>query len=148
MLEDDTDLEAPPDDGDPPEEASGDFCPDYSCHDHADLVFRPDEVGQTCGGLWLRGWDQCPACGRFWLAERGARQAYDAGPWQVPASGRSITCGSIKLRPEAGGAPAAELRALLERIAMLPHYEAVVRAAVRGDADALAAAVAAARRAG
>lgn len=85
------------------------------------LVFDPDAVGETCGGLTLIGWMRCDAC------VRANRKAYwHAGflgrsheKWRVSGSGRSVEIGTGRVRIEGHPDP----DKVAARIARLPELE-------------------------
>lgn len=82
-----------------------------------DLRFDPDVVGNTCGGLTLRGWDVCTKCGSQWLARKGA-VPYDAA-WKLASGGRSVETGDGRIRVDG----CSDTGALMARIAKLPELE-------------------------
>jgi len=92
-----------------------------------DLRFDPDIVGDTCGGLTLRGWDVCTKCGQQWLARKGS-VPYDAA-WKLASGGRSVETGDGRIRVDG----CSNTGALMERILRLPELELEV-ARLRKDA--------------
>lgn len=98
------------------------------------VVFDPVCVGDTCGGVTLRGWDHCAACGKWQLS----RRAVPHEVWRVAGSGRSVETGEARIRVDGGGLP--EL--LCARLVMLPRLEEALDAIAAGavaDPRALAA---------
>lgn len=89
-------------------------CPDCK----VSLVFDPDLVGETCGGLTLRGWDVCPKCSTAWLAPKGMAVVYE-GTWKLSSGSRSVETGNGRIRVD--GCSNAE--ALMKRIVDLPALE-------------------------
>lgn len=116
-------------------EPSNNFDPDSQTCCGQPLRFDADRIGETCGGLELQGWMTCDVCGGGYLdplkrgkptsGKRGKTEA-TSSQWAVASSGRSMTCGSVKLRAESGAGDSAAIRELLERIAKLPELEAEV----------------------
>lgn len=106
------------------------------------VVFDPVCVGDTCGGMTLRGWDRCDACNAWQLS----RRAVPHEVWRVAGSGRSVETGEARIRIEGGGLP--EL--LCARLVTLPRLEEVLDAIAAGavaDPRALAAQLVEERRA-
>lgn len=106
------------------------------------VAFDPVCVGDTCGGVTLRGWDHCAACGTWQLS----RRAVPHEVWRVAGSGRSVETGEARIRVEGGGLP--EL--LCARLVMLPRLEEALDAIASGavsDPKALAAQLVEERRA-
>lgn len=111
-------------------------------HCEGPVVFDPVKVGDTCGGVTLRGWDRCDACDTWQLS----RRAVPHERWRVASSGRSVETGEVRIRVEGGGLP--EL--LCARLAMLPRLEEALDAIASGavsDPKALAAQLVEERRA-
>lgn len=90
------------------------FCPDCS----AMLKFDPTIVGDTVGGLTLRGWDVCMSvlCGKAWLSERAIPAA---GEWKLASGGRSVETGQGRIRVDGG----TDVETLMARILKLPELE-------------------------
>jgi len=90
------------------------ICPDCG----GDLKFDPNLVGDTCGGLTLRGWMACQKCGKAWLAPKGMATVYD-GAWKLAKGGRSVETGNGRIRVDGGS----NVEALMARIVKLPELE-------------------------
>lgn len=115
---------------------------DACIHCGGPVAFDPVCVGDTCGGVTLRGWDRCEACDRWQLS----RLAVPHERWKVAGSGRSVETGEARIRIEGGGLP--EL--LCARLVMLPRLEEALDAIAAGavaDPKALAAQLVEERRA-
>lgn len=97
------------------DEADGDHthCPADGCG-HP-LVFDPDRVGDTVGGLTRRGWLVCKSCGAGWLSDRG----HTVEHWRLANSGRSIETSVGRIRVDGGHDP----EALCKRLVRLPELE-------------------------
>lgn len=85
-------------------------------HCNGVLVFDPDLVGDTCGGLTRIGWDICQNCGRAWLSDQGVSHE---GAWRLASGSRSVETGVGRIRVDG----AKDTRALMERVAKLPDLE-------------------------
>lgn len=94
----------------------------------ATLVFHADVVGETCGGLALRGWMWCEACAKHWLAPKGMATIVEGiasgDEWTLAKGGRSLNCGGVRIRAE--GKTNTSSGALMARIQRLPFLEAVL----------------------
>lgn len=102
----------------------------------AALVWDADKVGETCGGLELRGWWRCDPCGGWWLATNAERRELVAGAgeaWVLTRGGRSVDAGGVRLRAEGGDAVA-----LMRRVVVLPELEAALARIAAGESDAQA----------
>lgn len=82
------------------------------------LRFDPLLVGDTVGGLTLRGWDVCTACGKGWHA---GRRAVTHEQWKLAGGGLSVDAGHARIRLD-GGDHGVKVR-LAARIATLPALE-------------------------
>jgi len=80
-----------------------------------ELVFDPDLVGDTVGGLTRIGWDVCKACGRAWLSKQG--MSFEK--WKLAGGGRSVETGVGRIRVDG----AQDAKALMARIVKLPELE-------------------------
>lgn len=100
----------------PDDEVDHMHCPADGCG--APLVFDPDMVGDTVGGMTRRGWLACKACGKAWITRRGR----EVENWRVASSGRSVETSVGRIRVDGGHDPAA----LCARIVKLPDLEVEV----------------------
>ena len=110
--------------------------------DGAPLTFMPDLVGDTCGGLTLRGWNKCEHCGGIWLTRRGIPHAggRSDGRWRLASGGRSLDVGGMRLRVDGRGTGAtksgSETISLMARISRMPVFEAALERIANGELDA------------
>jgi hypothetical protein len=81
-----------------------------------ELRFDPDIIGETCGGLMLRGWNVCQKCGRAWITKKAT--SYD-GDWKLAGGGRSVETGNGRIRVDG----CSDVDALMQRIVKLPDLE-------------------------
>lgn len=98
-----------------------------------DLEFDPDLVGDTVGGLTLRGWMVCKQCSKAWLAPKGMAVVYE-GSWKLASGGRSVETGNGRIRVDG----CSDVEALMARIVKLPDLElevAYLRKNQRTNAD-------------
>jgi len=84
------------------------------------LVFDPERVGDTCGGVTTRGCLACEMCGKGWLSRRS--RAVES--WRMASSGRSVETSVGRIRVDGGVDP----EALCARIIRLPDLELEVEA--------------------
>lgn len=85
------------------------------------LTFDPTKVGDTVGGLTLRGWLMC-ACGKGWLT----RRAVPAERWRVSSGGRSVETGDGRIRVDGGG----NVSSMVARLVRLPDLEETIALAL------------------
>lgn len=111
----------------PEEPFDHDKCPGAKGDCGGELRFDPDIVGETCGGLTLRGWDVCTKCGSTWIARKGA-VPYDA-KWKLASGGRSVETGDGRIRVDG----CSNTEALMVRIARLPELELEVARLRKGQ---------------
>jgi len=113
--------------------------------DGAPLRFMPELVGDTCGGLTLRGWNQCDHCGGVWLTRKGVPWSGGRadGRWRLAAGGRSLDAGQHRLRVDhknkvrkAQGDERDEIVTLMARISRMPAFEAALEKIANGELDA------------
>lgn len=113
--------------------------------DGAPTTFDPELVGDTCGGLTLRGWDRCGHCGGIWVSRRGVPWRGGVGGdgrWRIASSGRSLDADGTRLRAE--GRKTDGVATLMARIARLPAFEIALEQIASGKLDGAAAALLAA----
>lgn len=105
--------------------------------DGAPVHFDANLIGQTCGGLTLRGWNRCKHCGGVWLTRRAIPHAGGDtdGNWTISGGGRSLNAGSVRLRPEAGSTMA-EVRMVIIRASRMPAFERALAAIAADDLTA------------
>lgn len=114
------------------------------------VTFDPSIVGESVGGLALRGWNRCNACGGIWISRQAKPEEAKSEGWRVASSGVSLDAGAYRVRIEAGQHSRAGAMALIKRIARVPELEAVLATIASienvGDpAEALAEVIALAR---
>jgi hypothetical protein len=97
--------------------------------DGAPVRFDANMIGQTCGGLTLRGWNICDHCGGVFVTRRGIPHAGgdSSGAWSLSAGGRSLNAGSVRLRAEAGPS-SDEIRMVMARASRMPGFERALAA--------------------
>jgi hypothetical protein len=80
-------------------------------------------IGQTCGDLWLQGWDVCTRCGKCWLSKDCKPCA--ALVWTLCKGGRSVDIGNGRIRCtiKAESGERLDVQGLMARIARLPELE-------------------------
>jgi hypothetical protein len=118
-------------------------------NDGAPLRFDSSIVGQTVGGLRLRGWMHCDHCGASWVTRRGVPDAGGGtsdGRWRVANGGASLDAGGIRLRAEGRG-NRDEVVTTMARIARMPVLEAALEELASGTATSLERVIAIARAA-
>lgn len=81
------------------------------------LRFEPDFVGETAGGLVLRGWNYCETCDDYQLSRRGVPHEQ----WRLARGGISVDTGALRIRVEGDDVEAK--RELTARIVRLPELE-------------------------
>lgn len=118
-------------------------CPDEKCR--GELTFKPNVVGMTCGGLWLRGWSECSKCHHYFLSGRG--KVCDAPTWSLSKGGQSVEIGTGRLRAKVyvSSLDHLDVRGLMSRIVRLPDLERAELA--RSESPSLEAAARAYRNA-
>lgn len=104
-----------------------------ACQCGGELRFDPSVIGNTCGGLTLRGWDVCVACGEMWLNSDRAEPAED---WTLAKGGRSVNVGPFRLRCEAS--TGLDVERLMARVVRLPELERALARIAAGEGDAAA----------
>ncbi|HEX7095678.1 MAG TPA: hypothetical protein VF183_07330 [Acidimicrobiales bacterium] len=112
------------DDDDVDDDVAEKMCPDCG----APLRFDPDLIGETCGGVTLRGWNVCtsPTCGKGWLSRLGVPAE---GEWRLSTNGGSVETGSNRIRMEKRD------EMLAARIRRLPDLERALRRIAAGEDD-------------
>lgn len=113
------------------------------CHEcGGPVAFDAEKLGETVGGLRLKGWNYCTHCQVFWISRRGIPTHEvgdgDDGRWRIAGGGRSLDIGGIRLRPDGKGSPQ-QVKQLMARLSRLPAFEHVLEAIAAGMDGAAAA---------
>lgn len=95
------------------------------------LRWDPELVGDTAGGLQLRGWYVCRVCGATTLSKHRSRPVGSSAAFKISKGGRSLDCGGVRLRAES----APGVVELMTRIARLPDLETAIAAIAGAMAD-------------
>lgn len=99
------------------------------------LTFDPDKIGETVGGLRLKGWKVCSHCGMFWLSRRGipTHEVSDgtAGTWKIAHGCRSLDVGGLRVRTDGKALPQ-QVKQLIARISRVPAFEAALERLASG----------------